>query len=700
MENEYRISIDVGGTFTDAILVTGSGSRYIGKSLTTPERAFNGVSGALGNIADQLGIDLSDLLNNTTQFIYGTTRATNAIVTRCVARTAFVTTAGFPDILVMKEGGKSHAHDFNSEYPDPYISRHDTFEVGGRINRAGEVIEAFDEKGAIEVVNRIKIAGFEAVGISFLWSFVNPEHELKMGRLLTDQIPNIAMTLSSELNPILREYRRASSAVIDASLKPMMQSHLLSLEKDLKDAGLKVTPLVSTSAGGLMTLAEVVEKPIHMAKSGPAMAPVAAKSYSALEFKNNTALVCDTGGTTFDVGLVRGGKIAYTQESWLGGRWIGDILGMSSVDIRSLGAGGGSIIWMDDGGMARVGPQSAGAFPGPACYGQGGQSPTISDAACVLGYLNPKNFLGGRMQLDVAAARNAIKPLAEKMGQSVELTAFKSLQLAAELMMDAIRDVTISEGYDPRNGVLVAGGGAAGTNIMLIAKELGTKDLVIPKEASALSAMGMQFADIVREESSALITSSDRFESDQVIRLLNSFSNRLKKFAGDVSVDPESVAIRHFVRGRYSNQVWELEVELEGPLNEDYLTGKNLLEIFHKAHERCYGNRDPNTAVEFSTWISRLSADIGIQAANSQSHVTNKNAGNKTVYRSCWFGGEAPISTPIYSGSDLAGGKRYCGPCIIEEPTTTIVVYQDMQVEISENGNYLIATNLRGSADE
>lgn len=700
MKSDYRISIDVGGTFTDAILVTSSGARYIGKSLTTPDRAFSGISGALGNIGDQLGVDLSELLENTTQLIYGTTRATNAIVTRGVARTAFITTAGFPDILVMKEGGKTHAHDFNHEYPDPYISRHDTFEVGGRINRDGEVVKEFDERGALEVVSQIKATGFESVGVCFLWSFVNPDHELKMGRLLTDNLPNVAVTLSCELNPILREYRRASSVVIDASLKPMMQSHLRALEKDLKQAGLKVSPLVSTSAGGLMTLAEVVEKPIHMAKSGPAMAPVAAKSYAELEFSNSTALVCDTGGTTFDVGLVRDGRLAYTQESWLGGRWVGDILGMSSVDIRSLGAGGGSIIWMDDGGLARVGPHSAGASPGPACYGQGGQSPTISDAACVLGYLNPNNFLGGRMQLDVDAARDAIKPLAERMGQSIELTAYKSLQLAAELMMDAIRDVTISEGYDPRKGVLVAGGGAAGTNIMLIAKELRTRELVIPKEASALSAMGMQFANIVREESCALITNSDRFESNKVKKLLTSFSDRLRKFANDISLDSEKLDIRHFVKGRYSNQVWELEIELDGPLDDAHLQGEHLLELFHKTHERVYGNRDPNTAVEFSTWISRLSADIGIEAANNPSLSDPNRVGRVSVNRPCWFGGENPIPTPIYSGSDLVIGERYSGPCIIEEPTTTIVVYQGMEVEISENGNYLIKTGLVGDADE
>ncbi|KJF70621.1 hydantoinase/oxoprolinase family protein [Agrobacterium arsenijevicii] len=691
----YRISVDVGGTFTDVIVVTAAGERIIGKSLTTPDRAFDGISSAISHAAEQLNTDFKALLAATEMFVYGTTRATNAIVTRRVAKTAFVTTAGFPDTLVFKEGGKLNAHDFSQDYPKPYIARRHTFEVPERILSDGTVYESFNEAAARDVLTEIKQAQFQAVAVTFLWSISNPDHELAMGRLIEETLPGVPYTLSHKINPVLREYRRASSSSIDASLKPLMQAHLRQLETDLRDGGYRGEILVSTSIGGSMLISEVTDRPIHMAKSGPSNAPISAKVFSQLETGSRDAIVCDTGGTTFDVGLVRNGELVYSRDSWLGGQWVGDLLGISSVDIRSVGAGGGSIVWIDNGGLLRIGPQSAGSRPGPACYGLGGTAPTVSDAACVLGYFNPKFFLGGRMTLHTDAARAAMMPIAEVIGKSVEETAYDVLHLASELMIKAIHDITISEGFNPADAVLVAGGGAAGINIMLIAKELGCQAVVFPREASALSALGMQFADILREESASCFTTSAKFNVGSVNTTLAALLGDIDDFARRLS--PINTAGKKFsitigVEARYASQVWDLEVPVVKGVFVDDSDIQTLTEAFHAAHERVFGLRDEESAVEFITWRVRLSVGVGLQLP--QAPVAPKAvAGYTEERRPCFFGEAVPVDTPIYKGTEITPGMVLTGPCIVEQPTTTLVVFPGMSAEQSASDNFLLKFN-------
>lgn len=390
----YRISVDTGGTFTDMVVLDEAGRLHLGKALTTPDRIFDGMAGALAVVADQIGLSPGDLLGQTSILLYGTTRATNAIVTRKTAKTAFLTTMGFRDTLTLKEGGKHGPHDYSYDYPDPYIPRRYTFEIEGRIGAQGEEVVPVSQEQIRQVVATLKQRAFEAVAVSLLWSIADPAHELAVGRMLDEMMPGVPYTLSHQLVPILREYRRASATAIDASLKPLMQRHLRDMDKDLNAAGFCGDLLISTSVGGCQQVDELIARPIHTLKSGPAMAPVAGRAYAAVERLGGNAIVCDTGGTTFDVGLVRDGSLVYTRDAWLGQRWLGDIIGTSTVDVRSVGAGGGSIAWLDPGGLLRVGPQSAGSVPGPACYGRGGDQPTVTDAALVLGYIDPAYFNG------------------------------------------------------------------------------------------------------------------------------------------------------------------------------------------------------------------------------------------------------------------------------------------------------------------
>lgn len=685
----YRISVDTGGTFTDVVVNDSDGNFTIGKALTTPDRIFEGMRNAMKHAGQDLGVSLAELLENASLLIYGTTRATNAIVAKNVAKTAFLTTQGFPDILVLKEGGKFNPHDFSQDYPPPYIPRRHTFEVEERIGSEGQVVAPLNVAEARRTIQEVGRQDYEAVAVCLLWSIANPAHEIAVGTLIEEMLPGIPYTLSHQLLPVVREYRRASATAIDASLKPLMQAHLRDLEADLRQAGYAGEILVSTAAGGCSSIDALIKKPIYTVGSGPAMAPIAAINYSRLEDMGEDVIVCDTGGTTFDVGVVRSGRLTFTRDTWLGPRYTGNLLGISAVDMRSIGAGGGSIAWIDDGGLMRVGPMSAGSVPGPACYGRGGTQPTVSDAAVVLGYFDPDYFLGGRMQLDVEAARRVVDSMASRIELTTEETAFRILGLASDLMVRAIGDVTINEGVNPRESTLVAGGGAAGVNIMLIARELGCGRVILPSSASALSAAGMQFADIVAEETRSLIMLSNRFDSDRVNQVLDELDEKLHAFRRRLPGRGDNYAIERFGEARYLGQIWELDT----PLGRDRFAGNgdvaDYMNAFHDVHERVFAVRDSNSPIETVSWKARLM--VALSDLREASSVTGPGETTKSsISRPCFFGEKHPVDVPIYKTADLARGGRVEGPAIIEEQTTTLVVYPDMAVTVSGSGHYLL----------
>jgi N-methylhydantoinase A len=686
----YRISVDTGGTFTDVVVADARGGVVIGKALTTHERIFEGVTAAIGVAAEQLATTTDALLREATVFTYGTTRAINAVVTKRTAKTAFLTTEGFPDILLFREGGKSSPSDFSQNFPQPYIPRRHTFEISERISADGSVFTPLDEDKAREAVARLRAGGFEAVAVSLIWSISNPIHELRLGELIAELLPGIPYTLSHQLLPIMREYRRASATAIDASLKPLMQRHFREMDEDLRRAGYAGELLISTSVGGSMSVAEVAERPIHALKSGPAMAPVAALHYATLEDLNRNVIVVDTGGTTFDVGLVREGGLVYTRDTWLGPRFVGELVSMSTVDVRSIGAGGGSIAWIDAGGLLRVGPQSAGSAPGPASYGLGGDQPTVTDAAVVLGYIDPDFFVGGRLSLDSAAAERVIQDLADRLRRPKLDTAFAILQVANEMMIKAIGELTISEGLNPAESLVIAGGGAAGLNILPIARELGCSTVLVPRTVSALSAYGMQVSDISTEYSGTLLTSTRRFDAAGVAVTLRRIDDELDRFvAGLPFVKPEQVRKTYFVEARYQSQVWELETELpyrEIASSEDVVA---LAEAFHQTHERVYAVRDPGSAVEFVNWKGRVAVRVAPEPARSGATPQPFKA-KPTRFRTAFFGDVKSVATPVHRGSELAPGATLAGPAVIEEPTTTIVLYPGMTTRVSADGNFIV----------
>ena len=686
----YRISVDTGGTFTDVVVADELRHLTVGKAATTPDRIFLGMKEALEAAATELGIGLPELMRQTNLLTYGTTRSTNAIITGNVAKTAFLTTQGFPDILVMKEGGKYAAHDFSVDFPEPYVPRRYTFEISERVSSEGDVVIPVNKAEVRKLLSYLEINKFEAIAVCFLWSIANPTNEMAIAELIEEHAISIPYTLSHRLIPIVREYRRASATAIDASLKPVMQRHLSEMEQDLRDADYQGEILVSTIIGGGAYVQDLIERPIYTVKSGPAMAPVAGITYARAEELGENVIVCDTGGTTFDVGLVREGRLKYTRETWLGPQWTGHLVSISSVDIRSVGAGGGSIAWVDAGGLLRVGPQSAGATPGPACYGQGGNEPTVTDAALVLGYLDPDFFLGGRIKLDVIAATAAITRLGEQINQRSQQAAFSILNLANELMIKAIHEITVAEGFNPRESVLVAGGGAAGLTIMPIAEELGCERIVLPRTAGALSACGMQFSDVISEHTISKVTQSTEFDFDSVNAVLDQIECELGGFRRALEKRGlKDFRQELFVEARYEVQVWELDTSLPCDRFRQESDVDELVEVFHVVHERVFAVRDEGSILECVNWKGRLTARLNSESAQADP-VTEGPAGEPFQNRQVYFGDENAISTPIFRGRDLARGATVCGPAIIEEPTTTIVVYPGMSATMSGAGNYIL----------
>jgi N-methylhydantoinase A len=685
----WRISVDTGGTFTDVVIADSSGQFNIGKALTTPDRIWNGLRAAIEVAAAELELTLADVLARTEILIYGTTRATNAIVTGQIAKTAFLSTRGFPDILVLREGGKFNPHDFSTPYPKPYVPRRHTFEITERVDSRGSVVLPLDESATIATLAQLRARNFEAVAVALLWSIANPCHEQRIGELLRAHLPGVPFTLSHELNPILREYRRASSTAIDASIKPLMQAHLRDMQSDLRDAGYRGEILVSTTIGGCLDLESVAARPIHTVRSGPAMGPVAGRRYAELEGDLDSVLVVDTGGTTFDVSLVRGGSITTTQETWLGERFTGHMLGIPAVDARSVGAGGGSIAWLDPAGLLRVGPHSAGATPGPACYGRGGSEPTVTDAALVLGYIDPDYFLGGSMRLDVAAARAAIARVAEPLGLALEACAFSIFAVSNETMINAIKDITVAEGVDPGEAVIVAGGGAAGFGILPIARELKVRRVIVPRTASVLSACGMQFSDIQVEASASVPTRSDRFDRDAVNRALTDIDRELDQFAARLATRGfRARSTSYHVDAHYAAQVWDIAVDLSRARFDEDVVVAELFEEFHRNHRRIFSVDDRASPIEFLNWTGRLSVRLP-QTATREPRAHPSSA-RRPAERTAYFDVDAPRDARIVRGDSLSANDAIEGPAIIEEATTTIVLPPGTRAVLSRFGSFVV----------
>jgi len=667
-----RFAVDTGGTFTDLVLEDNAGELTLFKSATVPSDPVLGILDVFEVAAEERGVERSELLRSGTLLIHGTTRALNAILTGAIARTAFLTTQGHPDTLVLREGGRTDVFDLRQPFPDPYIPRSLTFEIPERVSASGEVVRPLDEAAVVELADRLHADAVEAIAICFLWSIANPVHELRVEELLFEHLPDVPVTLSHRLNPCLREYRRASSSVIDASLKPVMSAYVRGLRVRLQSAGFGGRILIVTSAGAALDADDVASAPIHSLNSGPAMAPVAGRHYAQIDAQSALAIVADTGGTSYDVSLVRRGRIPWTRETWLGRPYFGHMTGFPSVDVRSVGAGGGSIASVDPGGLLRVGPESAGADPGPACYGAGGNRPTLTDACLLLGVLDAEYFLGGRTRLDVRSASEAVRrDVADPLGLDEREAAAAILKVATERMVSAIEEITIHQGIDPRQAVLVGGGGAAGFNSVAIAALLGCPEVVIPAVGPALSAAGALISDLSRSFEIPFRATDTHFDFDGVAEVLAELERRAQAFISGPGRDAIASSIEFSVEARYPHQVWELEV----PLREARLTNTDDLEQlrtdFHAVHRDVFAVADEKSAIEFESWHARAGCQL---ARPLEEQVGAPEQVGVARVREIYLPRHGALRAELRRLSEIPLGAEYVGPAIVESEATTVLV--------------------------
>ncbi len=686
-----RFSIDVGGTFTDLVVEDAAGRLSKFKSPTTPGDPVRGILDAFELAARAAGTDRRSLLSGGTVLAHATTRALNAVLTGTTARTAFLTTRGHPDVLLLREGGRLR-YNQRGEYPAPYVPRSLTFEVPERIGSQGEVVTPLDEDRAVEIIRALAGQGMEAVAVCLLWSIVNPVHERRIGELLDEHLPGVPYTLSHRLNPTLREYRRASSTAIDASLKPIMQDYLGGLEARLRESGFGGRILIVTSAGGVLDAADVADAPIHVLKSGPSMAPVAGLHYAGLESEAASVLVADAGGTSYEISVARRGRIRWTLETWLGEEFIGHMTGFPSIDVRSIGAGGGSIAWTDEGGFLHVGPQSAGAEPGPACYGAGGLQPTVTDACLALGYIDPDYFLGGSIRLDAGAATRAI---ADQIGRPLGMEPLEAasavIRIVTENMVQLIEDVAMTQGVDPRGSVLVGGGGAGGLNACAIGRRLGCDLVVIPEVGPVISTVGALLSDLTNDHVRIHPTTSDRFDFAGVATLLDELRTTCLAFVEGPGADSLERRIELFAQVRYPSEIWELEVPVDGDRISTPDDVERLRRDYHALHAEHFGTSDPGSPIVIVGWRGRARCRFR-EAGDRETALTAYPEGRGQNRRAAYFPGLGSIEIPVHRFEELGLGERLSGPAIVESAVTTIVVDPDTQAMRSKNGSLVIQT--------
>ncbi len=686
----FTIAVDMGGTFTDLVVADETGSVRLFKTASVPAAPVDGVINAVILAADHYGQDLTAFLGNTDALIVGTTMATNAVLTGNVAKTGLIINQGFEDLLTVGLGskGKSTEDMFRSHmaYPEPFIPRYLTVGVQGRINAEGGVETELDESQIRTAVTKLREWNVESFAICTLWSHVNPEHEKRIASIVKEEAPDTPFSVSNVVNPVIREYERTSTTAIDASLKPSFSRYVGELQHALAERGYRRDLLMTNSNGGVMKAEELAALPIFAIKSGPSIGPTAGLHLAQQEGLGNNVLVCDMGGTTFDASLTVEGRIASTNVNRVGPYHYN----LPCVEVNSIGAGGGSIAWVDTGGLLHVGPNSAGAFPGPACYGFGGDQPTVTDADVVLGYINPEYFLGGQINIKTKLASEAIREtLATVLDLNVIETASLMYVVANQSMVKGLEEVTTRRGIDPRECLLIGGGGACGTHIVPMAQELGISRILIPRMAAGLCAYGTLLGDMIYQRARGVVTSSSDFDFTAVNRAMEELEEDGRQFLSRANIDPDKCRLEFSVSARYPYQAWELDFPLPWQrIHPEQL--QQLVGLFHAAHEERYGFRVDHAVECVSVMVRAIGMRSDLLLAEQESGTQDSSASIKGWRDAYSIENKNFTNTPVYAGESLSRGNRICGPAIIEEVQTTVVMPNHSRATVTRLGNYFI----------
>ncbi|WP_290901161.1 hydantoinase/oxoprolinase family protein [Ferroglobus sp.] len=679
-----RIGIDVGGTFTDVVLVDDqSGKLYHTKTPTTPKDLTVGVLRGIEKILEISSAEIENLK----YIVHGTTIGTNALIERKGAKTGLITTEGFIDVLEIGrfQRPKEGLYDMTVDNPEPLVPRYLRKGVKERVNSKGEIVKPLDEKSAREAVEFLISEGVESIAVSFLFSFLNPTHERRVREIIKEINPEIYVSLSSDIAPEFREYERTSTTVLNAYLQPILERYLEDLQKKLeKKYGIEDLRIMLVH-GGIMPAETAKKYAVAIVNSGPVGGVVAGSFIgNILGFEN--IITVDMGGTSFDISLIERGTPVVTTE----GKFEGYPVKIPIVDVHTIGAGGGSIAWLDKAGVLNVGPQSAGADPGPACYAKGGENATVTDANLVLGRLSAENFLGGEMKLDESLARKVISKLANQMDMSVEEVAMGIIRVADAKMEKGIATCSTERGYDVREFALVAFGGAGPLHAVQIAMDLNIPWVVIPPLPSEYSAFGLLVADIKHDYVRSYIAEEDEVD----LSLLQSYFAELEKRGIEQlrkeGVREEDMEIKWSMDMRYSGQSYELNIPIERGTKFTKESFKEIVKRFHKRHEEVYTYSSEDEKVEIvNLRVTAIGKVPKIQLEKIEKG--NRSPPSKALKeeREVYFG-NGFLRVPVYTRELMLAGNVVEGPCIIEEKFSTTVIHSGCKAKIDDFGNIIV----------
>lgn len=680
-----RVGIDVGGTFTDVVAVDKHANRFFyAKTPTTHHDLAEGVLNGLEEILEKAGKGVGEI----EYLIHGTTLGTNAIVEGKGARVGLITTKGFEDVLEIRRVArpKEAAFDFEADNPPPLVPRYLRKGVAERVDSKGRVYLLLEEDSAREVIEFFKGEQVESVAVCLLFSFLNPAHEQRIGQICRDLFPEALISLSSEVCPEFREYERTCTTVMNAYLAPVIKRYMDNLIRRLRERYGELKLHIMQSNGGLTTAQAAGDHAAHLINSGPAAGAIAA-AFISEAVGCDMGVGADMGGTTFDISIVDRGLPKTT--TWGGVTEYPIKLPM--VDLKTIGAGGGSIAWIDQGGVLYVGPQSAGSNPGPACYGWGGTLPTVTDANVVLGRLNPRFLLGGKMRIYPERAREAIQSkVAERIGLSVEEAALSIVGIANANMVKGIGGVTVQRGYDLREFILVPFGGAAGNHAVEIAAALGIAKIVIPSMCGNLSAFGLLVADMRYDDVRTLARKKDEISPGTLLKLFREMEESQLGRLREQGVRDEDTLVEWSADLRYEGQSWELNAPVQRTSTFGPEELQALLSTFHDLHQRAYSYSEPGEAVEFvNLRVKAVGRHPDLQLPRRACSGKSADPALKER-RPVYFKEKGFVETPVFERDQLGYGTEICGPCLIEEEISSTLVPLGSQLSVDEYGNLVI----------
>lgn len=688
MAETFIVGIDVGGTFTDSVAVDSQGKIIIAKASSTKPDPAVGVLNALAKLAERVHMSVEDFVPSISRFVYGTTVATNALLERKGMEIALITTKGFRDQLNLRRIRRDNGYDLRAAHPEPFVTRHRTYEVTERIDYKGDVLTPLSEEDVVAVAAEIRKAKIQSVAVSLLFAFLNPAHEKRVREILYREIPGVQVSISSDVCPEIREYERTSTVAINAYLTQTVQKHLEAFEQRLVELGLKVKLQIMQSSGGVTASKYITDRPVNIFLSGPAGGVVAAANVGSLtaegEEKPNIIAV-DMGGTSFDITVLAKNEVPLSMRSMIHG-W--DII-VPSIDIQTIGSGGGSIAWVDEGNGLHVGPQSAGSYPGPVSYSRGGTQPTVTDADLVLGYIDPNYFLGGEMSLDKEKAEQAIRELGQKVGLSTLETAAGINSIVNEKMLGGMRVATLQRGHDPRDYKLVVFGGAASIHVPDFAAELGLGHIIIPRDASVLSALGLTISDIRFDFIRNINQNSAQITFEELMSVYQDLKSLGDANLADIFVGAEDRYYCLRADMKYPGEFNEFVIDIPS----DVKSMDEIVECFAKFHRDQYGYAEDTTPDIINVRLSAFGRTSKPKFPPCEDCGADSTHALKGSRRAFFHELGDMVDTNVYDGQLMKTGNTIYGPAIIELPTTTIVVRPEQKAYVDSYSNFNILSN-------